>query len=170
MRGKPGPKPDLPARARRAQQVLEIMRAAAAASAPCPSNNALADRVGCQAHDASTALSILEAHGLVVVRRAHRSRRVTIVATGQSTLWSLSATQARSAAARAARVTDDDGVRLSEAAIAARRVDREPCPRCGVRADVHVGGGCGRALPAFGLSVSPIFSRPVSLRTSGGAA
>lgn len=38
------------------------------------------------------------------------------------------------------------GSRLSEAEIAARRVDRDACPRCGVRGDI----GCAHYRPSFG--------------------
>lgn len=142
-----GPKPDMALRGTRAEQVLAVVAAAAARGLPCPSNNALADAVGGQAHEVSRALSGLEERGLVTVRRAHKARQVTIVATGEATDWSLSGPAMRAFTAQAERF-DGDG--LSTAEIAARRVNSETCARCGVRLEV----GCGHRPAPYGLSGS----------------
>lgn len=141
-------------------KVLAILAQAAAADRECPSNNELADKVGfSSASGPSMALTALEREGKILVERFGSGRRVTICATGARTAyagserphWRLRQATAdeisqraeirrerarQRSSARAAGCTPDLDPPIPET-----RVDRDPCPRCGVRADI----GCAHS-------------------------
>lgn len=131
----------------RERRVLAALRRAAEAGEPCPSNLELEVEVGVQAGRIALMLDGLIARRLIAVERSRRGmRRVTILAAAPST--ELRTGTMRTGWTRQARAdplrTIEEGPRLSDGEIAARRIDREPCPRCGVRADIgcrHGGAG-----------------------------
>lgn len=70
------------------QIVLDALTAAAAAGEPCPTNAELSRMIGAQSDAAASGyVRSLEQRGLIAVGRFARARRVTIVATQQSTAW-----------------------------------------------------------------------------------
>lgn len=129
----------------KAMRVLAMISRAAKANEACPDNGAIAALVGASSISAAPKyLDRLEKKGLISVERFNTQRRVTIVATGDQTRiygdprphWSLSrkASPARPRQAGQGEAGETD-VR-AEVELEKRRVDREPCPRCGVRRDV----------------------------------
>lgn len=115
---------------RQQHQLMLICIAAANAGVAMPGNAELARRFGLNSgSNISHYLDLLAAKGLIRVERFHRSRRVTIVATGRSTrVDPADAIERQPCFGRAAGQPDDS--RLPP------RVDRDPCFRCGVRRDV----------------------------------
>jgi len=144
--------PALLAKGVREERVLTALIAAAERDAPCPTNNELADLAGCQASDVSEVISRLARRGAIRIGRRHAFRRVWIVRTALATDWSVP-WKRMAGVPKVEGVKNDEGGRLTEAEILARRgPNREPCPRCQVRADIHDAHGCGRPMPAWGLS------------------
>jgi len=134
----------------RAVAVFDALCAAAAEGAPCPTNQEMVNWDG-HPCEVSPVIGALERRGFVRVERRGNVRRVTIAATGARTAWSVRANGGAWRVHRADSVRDrEDGVRLTAAEIAARRVERGSCPRCGVRSDV----ACGHRPAPFGLSSS----------------
>jgi hypothetical protein len=144
-------------REERLQRLLGRLRLAAAAGEACPRNDDIAELLRL----ASTAqipgmLDELAARGLIWIERGGNARVVGIVATGQRTSGTIAKprTTWRVAAppgSPPSRVRDErDEPRLSAREIAARRVERGTCPRCGARLDA----GCGHRSAPFGLSTS----------------
>jgi hypothetical protein len=119
--------------------VLGMLVDAAEGGKPCPNNEVICDKVGLSSPAASSPMLVaLENADLIRVERAGGNRRVQIIATGKWTGW----TEIRRGTGRlVGRVTSPTG---ADRAIAiyrghipdSARVHREPCPRCGVRADV----------------------------------
>lgn len=126
--------------------VLAAITRAAETGEPCPPNNLLCELTGAQSPSfGSGALNALERDGLIRVERFAIGREVTIVATGKKTLYTGKRNphwrfEGRTAAEsmhvvrrpRADAVNPDqpDDDHLPPA------VNRDPCPRCGVRRDV----------------------------------
>jgi len=128
-------------------RVYRAICAAADANRPCPSNPTIADMLCSTSLSASVkCLERLAARGLIAVRRFQVARQVTVLATGRSTYldpsqaqphWRDTAT-GRAVAARpkgekqlhrvVQTVVDDEAL--------PEPVHRDPCPRCGVRADI----------------------------------
>lgn len=61
---------------------------AAQRGAPCPTQEVMAELCGLEPHSTSHHVRQLELRGMIRVARFQRSRRVTIVATGKSTMQS----------------------------------------------------------------------------------
>lgn len=142
--------PFVPLAATKERALLSLLAKAADERVPCPTNYALGMEVAAESHIPDL-LASLEKRGAIVVERTGNRRRVMIAASRRWTDWT--AVNRAGANARKSEVRGDDGGRLTEAEILARRgPNREPCPRCQVRADAHAQHGCGRPLPAWGLS------------------
>ncbi|SDC30433.1 hypothetical protein SAMN05444678_102249 [Sphingomonas sp. YR710] len=133
----------------REARVLRALEWAAALAKPCPTNIELADLVGghATARRISQIVGDLADAGYIRLQRFSASRVVTIVATGKSTApiagtphWSTDGGKwppGRSVAPVHRHVpppSDIDG---------RPRVNRDPCPRCGVRRDAVPGCGHG---------------------------
>jgi hypothetical protein len=74
------------AAADRPRIVMEMLTSAADLGQPCPTNASIAERLGAKSDRvALETLSVLEAQGLITVRRFHASRVVTIRESGRST-------------------------------------------------------------------------------------
>lgn len=113
------------------QRAFDLIEKAANAGAPCPTNEAIARHMRIRSiGTASGYLSRLRDLGVIRLERGQNSRIVTIVATGRRTSGPPSA-----AHVSRGRVAEHRQVPLS------RHVSREPCPRCGARADF----GCGHS-------------------------
>lgn len=118
--------------------VLAALIEAAAAGEPCPDNKTLAGLTGSKSSSGATDMIMaLAARGLLKLERVSGARRVTIVATGQSTAALPAGRSAKLGGARRKydkRLVDgspDVGERLAH-----RPPERDPCFRCGVRGDV----------------------------------
>lgn len=112
---------------------------AASKGAPCPNNTHIQDIFDLPSVSEVNPLFIgLETDGLIVVERTGNRRRVTIVATGASTAW----TEYYRGRPRliAGVAGPGDSARPIEGFRGdlppERYLHRDPCPRCGVRADV----------------------------------
>lgn len=141
--------------------VLRMIEAAADAGRTCPSNAEIADRCGF----ASVATSVrvidaLQDGGWITVTRFQAGREVTVMATGRTTHWPHARTPHWRETARVAVASEapraSSPKRIAGAAsaegstddVASRgpvrhpplaglvRIDRDPCFRCGVRADI----------------------------------
>ena len=127
----------------RAEGVLRLVRAAAEAGRPAPTNAALALALGlAHPEQAREALAELEAVGLVAVEQITRlSRRISVLQGDGSGVMARTA------------VTDLSGKRRvysqSKRGAAEPEVPDHlpepdvPCARCAVRRTVHAGMGCG---------------------------
>lgn len=119
------------------QKALALLRAAAENGERCPTNKAISAAVGAASVSrAPDLLSSLERQGIIKVDRGHMSRVVTIVETGDKTAgrvkqphWSENAERAAAASETMTAAKEKDVALL-------RRVDRDPCPMCGVRGDI----------------------------------
>lgn len=117
---------------------LALIEAAANEGRRAPSNDAIADALGTvSSQTGAKAVEVLEAAGLITVKRFQASRQITVVATGKTTAMPLNQTPHwRTRERRNYRSPE----RRSYSEIAAtvvppeRRV--EPCQHCGVRSDV----------------------------------
>lgn len=98
---------------------------------PCPRNQEIQDHFGFgSAVSASHLIAELEEMGLIAVARGPNTRNVTIIATGKQTAlrWDV---------ANKPKITEAERKKLQVPT--PRRftaIDRTPCPRCGVRADI----------------------------------
>lgn len=121
--------------------LAEIERAAAAGEA-APTNKRLGAILGAKSATAGeNCVRHLEKHGLISVERFHYARRFTIVATGKSTAKPKNARppvspQEAMAAPRGRRTYAE----IAETIVPPSQ-RRDPCPRCGVRADVGCSHG-----------------------------
>lgn len=136
----------------RQRQVYAALVRAAENNERCPCNASLAALIGVLSlSGASAVIHALEHKGLIAVERFGAARRVTILATGHQTLhegadaphWRFRPdlarhNQAPRAAGERARpatfAARPFGPRLSDSDLV--RVDRDPCFRCGTRADI----------------------------------
>ena len=125
------------------QRVLDLLTAVAEARAPCPTNAEVAAEMGLgDDRSGSEMICALERRGRILVERRSNGRRIAIVASGRWTAWRFG-----HADQRGYREVDD-GYRgpVPEHL----RVDRDACPRCGVRRD-H---GCGHRSSRLGMEMS----------------
>jgi len=115
-------------RSQTAMIIFEIVNDAAERGEPCPDNPTLIAATGHLSTSAGTiALQDLHDRGLIKLERFSDCRVVTIIATGKRTAGG-------NGAPKRTRPRIDDS-KLGP------RVSRDPCPRCGVRADI----GCQHA-------------------------
>lgn len=146
--------------------VLRALRLAAVEGAPCPSNQVLMRVVGTERSATITAiLARLESIGLIRVARtagAHGARTVIDVATGKATAPSPTGRPSTGLRRRARPASPGTETpvprrkrvvgRVTPAAVrpvpATGPVDRDPCPRCGVRRDI----GCAHAARALSVA------------------
>lgn len=147
-------------------KLLELLTRCAAEGRVAPSNAELTSLLKLErANTVPRIVKRLEERGLIVVERYSCSRIITIVATGQRTggvpgtpHW-LDANRARPAEKKPkgdrAPVVRPPVVRTQPQPVS---VDRNPCPRCGVRGDV----GCRHSRQA----ASQILFVPVSLHAA----
>jgi hypothetical protein len=129
-------------------RVLRVLSAAADANRPCPSNPEMCVLLGMQSPSAGVACLLrLAAAGLILVQRFQTARQVTIVATGRTTFvdpkqakphWR-DATDHMSRAAPTKRerppIASRGRVQANDQPLPPA-VFRDPCPRCGTRADI----------------------------------
>lgn len=130
------------------QLVLGLIEIAADEGLPCPTNTQLFDELGVSISEGSTILVALELKGLIKVERGSSRRVVTIVATGKRTAGEITNTHWRyrpkeSERQKAKRRVENHQSRMEEVEL--RRVDRDPCFRCGSRKDACQCGERARA-------------------------
>lgn len=144
----------VPERVRRA---MAMLNRAAEAGDRCPSNLELADALGGSSPSmGANIVALLETMGLIAVERFGCGRVVTILSTGKATQpMSGRAHWSQRGVVRAARRARPEASATDEAKRERthnyrgpipehQRVDRDPCPLCGVRADV----GCAHQVRA----------------------
>jgi hypothetical protein len=137
----------------RADLVLSMINDAAERGVRAPGNDDIAAEIGASSGSSgSNAIALLEAMGKITVTRYHSGRVITIIETGKSTApipgklhWSVRGVTKSKPAARV------DGQLMSSVyrgpAPEHQRVNRDPCPCCGVRRDV----GCGHHVGRLGM-------------------
>jgi hypothetical protein len=143
---------DRPILAARQQVVLGMLEQAAAGGRKCPTNDEFGDRLNSSGSYASAVMSELQQMGIIRLERFARGREVEIVATGAKTApvgrklhWRQSTDgPKRNYVRRVALPDDDDGRQFRGDLPIDRYVDRDPCWRCGARADV----GCRHREPS----------------------
>lgn len=114
--------------------VLDAITRAADRRLPCPSNDTLVGLAGCHKTTLRDLLIRLERRGIIRLEYGAKGRRITVVETGRRTDW-------RKAGAWVQHNTVADRVSPRPDQF----VDRDPCPRCGVRRDI----GCGHSARAL---------------------
>lgn len=142
----------------RAEQTYRILSRAARAGLPCPKNGELAERLGVTNSTASEWVTRLERAGRITVLRGLNNRVVTLTDTGESTAGEVSKEHWRLAsphkAARASERTRETRLTNENSLAELTRVDRDPCPLCGVRGDIgcsHSRAATRRLMFAHGL-------------------
>jgi hypothetical protein len=126
-------------------EALRLIERAAEHGERAPSNDTLAGALNAASPSAGAdCISRLERAGIITVRRFHNARQITIVATGKSTAEPTCKTPHHSAGKT--RVRPKRLTRAPEevplAIFDAPKVRlRDPCPRCGVRADLGCAHG-----------------------------
>lgn len=118
----------------RCRELLALLTECADKGAPFPRNDDICERlliIG--AGNPYEYIRHLEQNGLIRVERKGYIRRATIVSTGRRTDWSPPLAKKRQ---RSGFVHHVNAEAFSDDALARLRVERDPCPRCGVRADV----------------------------------
>jgi len=124
--------------------VFRLLERAANAGKECPSNNDIADALGCASCSCGPrVMNRLEAAGLISVQRGGQSRVVTICATGKRTAGDVGAVHWRFRPENKHRRHEQSVSPLRARARLEQepeplmlRVERDPCPRCGTRADI----------------------------------
>lgn len=136
--------------------IMARLEKAANDGVECPSNNTLAGALGASSPSSPVnVMDQLQKKGLITVERFATSRIVTIAATGKSTFGDRNkAAHWRVAGPKNPGAYVGKGRRVGQLPIAERRpvakeclptpVYRDPCHRCGVRADI----GCRHFRPA----------------------
>ncbi|PZQ55280.1 MAG: hypothetical protein DI555_07995 [Novosphingobium pentaromativorans] len=150
-----------PALSDRATKLLELLTRCAAEGRAAPSNADLTAFLQLdRANTVPRIMQRLEERGLIVVERYSCSRIVTIVATGQRTAGVPGTPHWMDAnrAARAEKKPKSDPAPVVRSPVIrsqphAVSVDRDPCPRCGVRGDI----GCRHSRAALRLASVPVF-------------
>lgn len=132
----------------------QAIERAAAAGAPCPSNNTLCSLIGLASVGATAnVVSRLEQRGLIRITRFQSGREVTIVSSGQSTAryhgkrtphWRITGADGHIYRAQKVRA---DAMPFDRPEILPDPVHRDRCPRCGIRADI----GCGHSLAPLSM-------------------
>ena len=112
------------------EAVYGMLKEAANRRAPCPSNLDIIEMIGWKSiSSASACLQRLEREGLIMVRRFSKSRIVAITESGVET----------SPFPHGREVKHERPIKAPPA-----QPPRDPCPKCGVRSDLHADWGCGR--------------------------
>lgn len=139
----------------RARVVLGMLEQAALAGRKCPTNEELGDRLNSGGSYGSVVMAELEQLGVIRVTRFARGREVEIVGTALRTApishkrhWRDQPERPKRTYVRRVALPDDEvGAHFRGDVPLDRLVDRDPCWKCGVRADV----GC-RHRPASGTA------------------
>jgi SOS-response transcriptional repressor LexA len=136
----------------RVKTVMAMISRAAENGRAAPTNGEIADAIGAKSVSAGVNIvSLLETMGMIRVERYGAGRLITVTATGKATRYEGTRRQhwrergikpAPPKARIAAPPPEPQPVECLT------RVDRGPCPRCGVRADF----GCRHGHIPFGLS------------------
>jgi hypothetical protein len=135
-----------------AQQVFHMLERAAELGDECPSNSVIAATIDCSSLSMGPRiLNQLTKAGLITVQRGNASRIVTIAATGKCTAGIVTKPHWRDRPENAWRRNLKIGKNPHPVKVKLKkgdgpntvRVDRDPCPNCGVRKDI----GCAH----FGL-------------------
>lgn len=128
--------------AERERIVFAALEQAANNNLPCPSNADLAELIGAVSNTGGVnAVAALERKGLIQVQRFAIARVVTIVATGKKTLYSGSNNPHWRLPGHLPPARPDSRKRREKPVVAVTEVlppivNRDPCPRCGIRADI----------------------------------
>ncbi len=129
---------------RRMDALYSHLAAAARAGAPCPTNTELMDILDLSSvTEANPLLDRLEAGRMIRVEHTGNRRRVTVLALGLSTGWTVYARGrprlfvGTAGPGETARPIEGFRGDLPPE----RYLDRDPCPRCGVRGDL----GCAHS-------------------------
>lgn len=146
---------------------LRLIEAAASAGVACPSNETIAHAIGAASVSTGARLvQVLERRGLIRVDRFGMARRIEVVATGDSTAaiegaphWSARGVRKAPPRPRPAPNFGEPDRRFRGLPPVDRFVDRDPCWRCGVRADL----GC-RHRPASGTAPVALADDPGDAR------
>ncbi|QEH79920.1 hypothetical protein EIK56_17985 [Sphingomonas sp. C8-2] len=132
-----------PLQQRRMSELLAMLSEVARKGAPCPNNTEIQDRIDLSnGSEVQPLFHRLELAGVIKVERTGCSRRVTIVETGMTTGWT-AIVRGRPGYAGVRGPGDShfpiEGFRGDLPP--ERYLDRDPCPRCGVRGDL----GCAHS-------------------------
>jgi len=126
-----------PQRIQRGQEILAIFARAAETGAPCPTNDEIADLLDLYDNNGIVAsIGDLRASGAIIVKAKGGYRSVIITETGKATGWTARPKQ------YVGRNDYLEGIgRIQFGSFRGdlppeRYVDRNPCCRCGVRADI----------------------------------
>ena len=126
-----------------AAKVLRMLERAANEGRACPTNAEIAEAMGVNSvGSASSAVSRLVDAGLILLERGQCTRAVTIVATGARTAGKVTPhwrDRPGHVAPKRRHVVKQAVDAVPAHQITAARVERDPCPRCGIRRDI----GCG---------------------------
>jgi hypothetical protein len=149
--------------------LLGVLEQAALNGRRCPTNEDLCDLHGASASYWGVVLGELEHLGIISVTRFSHGREVEILGTGQRTAAMATIKREQRQLRSAGRGQwgrpdiDDDGLDIFRGDVPLDQyVDRDPCPRCAVRADV----GCKHRPPSG--TVTPAFvGEPDGRRTEG---
>lgn len=126
-----------------ALKVMAMLTSAAEQGEPAPTDRAIAEALGgASERTGATMIARLKESGLIRVTSYARARQITITATGQSTRLPSYARSPRDVSGDAGAVTIAIASLAPPPAPLPEPVDRDPCPRCGVRADF----GCAHSL------------------------
>lgn len=126
---------------------LKMIERAANAGLPCPTNEAIAAHLGISSiGTASGYLSTLQKRGFIAVERGQMSRVVTILATGRRTSWEVRCQHVARLKKRAYTKRSEEARQKP----LLHHVCRDPCPRCGTRADI----GCRHVANRIGLEMA----------------
>lgn len=119
----------------RQREVFKILQEHADAGQPCPSNNSLAERFGCSTSTICEAFLALQRRGLIAIKRGAKSRSITISATGQELVSRFRETGAVSQKRLLVDEMVREKMRERDERAERQRTYRDPCHKCGVRAD-----------------------------------
>lgn len=136
------------------RDIYEIVKLAAEAGEPCPTNLALATQSDLSIETASRSLHALADVGLIEIDSSHpRYRVVTILETGKTTRAApAQSPPKKSPPSKFSQTPEGAALRLERALkkdleADARRVQRDPCFMCGTPYDRHEQFGCKRWRP-----------------------
>lgn len=144
-----------------AAQILAILKRSAKAGEHCPTNLQMGDEIGVSGPTVLNYLNAMEREGVIEIIRGQARRVVIIVESGLRTAGEVKALHWRFREAEGAVQTGKEAWRQAkehserraleslhaklakDERAASLYVERDPCIRCGVRADRHAEFGCG---------------------------